>query len=105
MEKQIEIKMAHEKSYIELLLGKMSFGCYGASLDAKLGKEEASKLRNSIKNAALLDADNIRKEAQVAVVKLSAALETTTRLLEDTQKRLEEAEQMVADLSRKTPEA
>ena len=91
MEKQIKIALVHERSNIELLLANMSLGAYASALITKLGSEEASKLRNSIKNAALMDADNIRKEAQVAVVKLSAALETTTRLLADAQERLEEA--------------
>lgn len=105
MENQIKIATPRKKSNIELLLDRMCVGNYAAVLDIKLGKEEASRLRNAIGGAALLDADDIRKEAQAAVVKLSAALETTTRLLADAQVRLEEADQVIADLSRKNPEA
>ena len=99
MKKQIEIAMTHEKSNIDRLLGFLSFGAYAEEIASKLGKEEAGKLRNYIERAALMDADNIRKEAHVAVVKLSAALETTTRLLADAQKQHEEDNQIIAELS------
>jgi hypothetical protein len=105
MENQIEITATHETSNVVLLLELLTDGEYAEEIKTKLGKEKARKLRSYIESAALTDANNIRKEAHVAVVKLSAALETTTRLLADAQKRLEEAEKMVADLSRKTPEA
>ena len=104
MRKQINIAVTRERSNIELLLGGMS-GICAAALDTKLGREEADRLRDAIRRSALLDADNIRKDAQVAVVKLSAAHETTTQLLADAQKRLEEADQLFADLSMKRPKA
>lgn len=105
MKNQIEIKVTHEKSNIELLLDNLRFGEYARVLDTKLGSEEAGRLRNSIERMALLDANNIRKEAHIAVIKLSAALETTTRLLADAQEQLEGASQTIAELSMKRPEA
>jgi hypothetical protein len=100
MKNEIKLKMTYVKSNIEQLLDEMDF-----KLCVKLGTKEARELSNSIASAALLDADNIRKEALIAVVKLSTAIEVTTQLLADAQKRLEEADRMFAEFSVKKPEA
>ena len=79
MKNTIDIEVKREQTYIDKLIYDIQYG----HINNKLGRETATELCRKIKIAAIADAENIRRDANFAVNKLSEALERTTWIIKD----------------------
>lgn len=79
MKNTIDIEVKREQTSIEKLIYDIQLGHVNNMLDPKTTTELCRRIRI----AAIVDAENIRRDANFAVNKLSEVLERMTRQLED----------------------
>lgn len=75
MKNTIDIEVKREQTSIEKLIYDIQHG----HIRNKLDRETVTELCRRIRVAAMIDAENIRRDANFAVNKLSEALERMTR--------------------------
>ena len=79
MKHTIDIEVKREQTSIE----KLIYDIQNRHISNMLGPETTTELCRRIRIAAMIDAENIRRDANFAVNKLSEVLERMTRQLED----------------------
>jgi hypothetical protein len=83
MKNTINIEVKREQTSIERLIDNIKHGHDWDMFRNRLDTEAVTKLCHRIRIAAMIDAENIRRDANFAVNKLSEVLERMTRQLED----------------------